>query len=446
MSGHAAERSVCLCIVVAALVLLPAAPAQGILVETDRELYEPGEAIRITGDIEAVPTGGAVTIRILNELGGGDILQVTPNKAGTFEAVVEKRLADGWYTIQATHNDVVSVPIAFRVGQLVVPVEPEVVEPEVPEVVEQPETAVPVKPPEPKKMAGSIIDQISRFVDDVGLRENWPLLLALVGGVAAILVIRKLFRSKLARSQQVGGWTHAEHARQTQQAKPPTSSPGGRSDLKTLLDRTVVVDTNICINYMFHRISMGEGRQASYVRHMRSGKMDGRIPGNIDVALAEGRLCIPETTIREFQSKLHEDVKPEDKTAVGVPVDSKITMYLLVERGFKRLCAMNGFIRLLADSPNVPSIAGYGASELERVREFRKKIEGDHNFGKMKSGRVKAPEDVLDQGDMEVLATAMSVSGKNGLPPCLLTMDSDFTRYAGMILDLGVEIVSGYEE
>ena len=447
MSGHAVECSVCLCIVVAALMLLPAVPAQGILVETDKELYEPGEAIRITGDIEAVPTDGAVTIRILNELGGVDILQVNPNKAGAFEEVVEKHLADGWYTIQVTHNDVDSVPIAFRVGQLVVPVEPEVVEPEVPEVVEQPETetAVPVKPPEPEKTAGSIIDRVLRFVDDVNLHENWPLLLALVGVVAAMVILKRR-KPKRAKSQQAGGRTQAGHTRQTEQAKPPTSHPGGRRDLKMLLDRTVVVDTNICINYMFHRISIGEGRQASYVKHMRSGKMDGRIPGNIDVALAEGRLCIPETAIREFQSKLHEDIKPEDKTAIGVPVDSKITMYLLVERGFKRLCEMNGFIRLLADSPNVPSISGYGDSELERAREFRKKIEGDPNFGKMKSGRVKAPEDVLDQGDMEVLATAMSISGKNGLPPCLLTMDSDFTKYPGMISDLGVEIVSGYEE
>ena len=57
-------------------------------------------------------------------------------------------------------------------------------------------------------------------------------------------------------------------------------------------------------------------------------------------------------------------------------------------------------------------------SDLARVIDMRKNLEGKNDLGQTRSGRIKKPEDVLDDGDMKILATAMSFSdkGRNTVP------------------------------
>ena len=145
MGGHmVAERGrTCMCIMAAALVFLTPIAAQGLVLQTDREQYESGQAIKISGNVEGVPTGDAVTIRTIDPYGSiQGIQQVNVSKAGTFESVVDKRLAGGMYAIQATY-DGVNALVSVQVNQPAA--EPEV-GPAGPEDAEQAELAVDERP------------------------------------------------------------------------------------------------------------------------------------------------------------------------------------------------------------------------------------------------------------------------------------------------------------
>ena len=212
-------------------------------------------------------------------------------------------------------------------------------------------------------------------------------------------------------------------------------------------NKIIVLDTNVIINYLFYKIPAGKGLQETYVRHKRSNKMDKKLLYTIDLVIEQGRFRLPKKAVEEFQALLHRDLDVSDKEAIGMPLAGKITMYNLIETELKQMNReKHKMIQPLLDSQDAPCKVGYEESNLTKVREMRKKLEGTNDLGKMKSGRIKKPEDVLDEGDMEILATAMSFSDKDAVP-YLYTMDSDFIKHKEMILeDLGVEIVGEYED
>ena len=171
------------------------------------------------------------------------------------------------------------------------------------------------------------------------------------------------------------------------------------------------------------------------------------MPDRIDRVIDKGAFCMPKTTISEFMSILNGQIGEKDKKDIGVPAESKITLYQLMEKEFEELQKKSKLIQILRESPNIPNIGGYRDSDLEMITTMRKTLESSFNFGKAKSGRVKGAENVLDRNDRKILATAMSYIDKSDLPVCLLTLDGDFLNYRGTIFgDTGVEIVRGYKK
>ena len=425
MSGLvvAEHGRICMCAMAAALVILPAISAHGLVFETDSEQYDPGQPVVISGNVGVVLPGNQVAILIWND--AGELVyvhQVSVDVEGEFAAVAELPPGDGWYTIQATYNKVQSEQMGFRVGQPAVPVEPDPVEPEevepaIPDVAEQPEpdTVVVVAPPEP----------------DIPDQDFWILL-----ATAIILVLSFVWLVK----SLVG------RLKNRQKAEKPESKPVKRKDPRKLEDITVVFDTNICLNYMLHRISAKTKQQKKYVKNKRIKGMIRDMPDRIDRVIDKGAFCMPKTTISEFMSILNGQIGEKDKKDIGVPAESKITLYQLMEKEFEELQKKSRLIQILREIPKIPNIGGYRDSDLEMITTMRKTLESSFNFGKAKSGRVKGAENVLDLNDRKILATAMSYIDKSDLPVCLLTLDGDFLNYRGTIFgDTGVEIVRGYK-
>ena len=216
---------------------------------------------------------------------------------------------------------------------------------------------------------------------------------------------------------------------------------------KITRNRIIVFDTNVCISYLFHKISAGNGLQEKYVRRMRGRKMAKKMLYSIDTVISEGRFRLPERMVNEFQSILHRDLDDGDKEAIGLPVGAKITMYDLIENELKQLNReKHKMLQPMLDSSDAPCKVGHKESDLARVVDMRKNLEGSGDLGKTAHGIPKKPEDVLDDGDMEILATAMSFSDRDAIP-CLFTMDSDFIKHKDMIMEeLGVEVVGEYDD
>ena len=476
----------CLCMMAAALALLPATSAHGLVLDTDSEQYDPGQAIMIFGNVGVVPTGNQVVIEIFNDDNNNRVYtdQAGVDEAGEFEAVANIPRVDGWYIIRATY-DGVSALRALHVGQLAVPVEPEGVEPavpafpEVPVVAErpEPETFAPVRPPEPDNpiwlgLLWAINMALEWYLDQhLAVKVMLWLAISLVSMSVLFLLVDNLKRAlrRMIRGSVMRGNIRRPPIPSTRPSGGPgdgktdgggpgdgktdgggpgdgKTDGGGPGDGKILDGRTVVFDTNMCIDYMFHRIPKGDKRQQTYVKHKRSEKMNDNLPDAIDAAIADGRFCMPKTTIREFRRKLRRKISDNDKKDMGFRLRDTITMYQLVEKEFAQLRENSRLIQILMDSPKISNISGYGSHDLERARGMRKKLEGRNYLGILSPSLVKESGDMLDDGDLEILATAMSFSGKRGLPTCLLTMDGDFINNRETILgELGVDIVSGYK-
>ena len=78
-------------------------------------------------------------------------------------------------------------------------------------------------------------------------------------------------------------------------------------------------------------------------------------------------------------------------------------------------------------------------SHIEKAGENKAKI------AKVENNRAenKFP---LDEGDGEILAAVLTNS-TDARPICLITMDSDFTRFVGEIRErIDIEIVSGFQD
>ena len=227
----------------------------------------------------------------------------------------------------------------------------------------------------------------------------------------------------------------------------PRSDDDWLAASKITRKRIIVFDTNVCISYLFHKISAGNGLQEKYVRLMRGRKMAKKMLYSIDTVISEGRFRLPERMVNEFQSILHRDLDDGDKEAIGLPVGAKITMYDLIENELKQLNReKHKMLQPMLDSSDAPCKVGHKESDLARVVDMRKNLEGSGDLGKTAHGIPKKPEDVLDDGDMEILATAMSFSDRDAIP-CLFTMDSDFIKHKDMIMEeLGVEVVGEYDD
>ena len=226
----------------------------------------------------------------------------------------------------------------------------------------------------------------------------------------------------------------------------PESDDDWQAASKITRNRIVVFDTNVCISYLFHKISAGDGTQEKYVRRMRNRKMAKKMLYSIDTVISEGRFRLPERMVNEFQSILHRDLDDGDKKAIDVPIGAKITMYDLIENELKQLNReKHKMLQPMLDSNDAPCKVGHKESDLARVVDMRKNLEDSNDLGKTAHGVPKKPEDVLDDGDMEILATAMSFSDRDAIP-CLFTMDSDFIKHKDMIMEeLGVEVVGEYD-
>lgn len=419
MGGAVAGSSVVyVSFVILALALIPAESAHGLVLWTDSETYESGQRIIIFGNVEVVPTGDAVTILILSENNTVmDILQAEVDETGNFAGAATIKLPDGRYFLQSTYNDVPGAPASFQIGPPEVDVEPEAVEPVKLEEPEEPETATPTGPPESAP--------VQLDLPSIGFElPQWAWIALVIAAIATALAFWR------TRKRGSGG-------AETWQSRHKEDKRSG--------EKIVFLDTNICISYMFLRITAGAGPAGQYVMLKRAQKMNTDLPSKIDKWLHQNRLRVPDTTTREFASVLYYPISEKEKTAIGVPIDSKTTMYDLVGDELGQLNQENRFIQLLLDGSDSTIAASYSDSDLERVKSVREKLKIDD--ATMKSGRIKKQEDVLGEGDMEILATALSFSKKTGAKVYLLTTDSDFLkRGESLRKHLGVEIESGFAE
>ena len=224
-----------------------------------------------------------------------------------------------------------------------------------------------------------------------------------------------------------------------------------------LKGKYIVFDTNICINYMCVRFSqdMEMSPKAREMFNSRGGDMEPDIPDCVDIALDEGRICLPTKTTTEFHGRIQELIDDKEIEWADRPKLKKSTLLDILLGGRKK------------DTHNV-TIKGFRGSDLDTVKgmydEFAAdtsprmvrnmnkmydKLIGNANGDKTEIARIKKMKEdkksPLGDGDAKILATALTLSAELK-PLCLITMDGDMLRVARDIKDrIGIEIIGGYK-
>ena len=225
-----------------------------------------------------------------------------------------------------------------------------------------------------------------------------------------------------------------------------------------LKGKFIVFDTNICISYMCGRFAQ-DMEMSSKARKLfngpKGGNMDPDIPDCIDIALDEGRICLPTKTTKEFYGSIQRFIDDKEIEWADRPKLKK-SMLLDILLGGRRKGTHN------------VTIKGFRSSDLDTVKEMYDKFAVDtsprmvRNMNTMYVKLIKKAkndeteiarinkmredkESPLGDGDGKILATALTLSAELK-PLCLITMDSDMSHVAADIKDrIGIEIIGGYK-
>ena len=224
--------------------------------------------------------------------------------------------------------------------------------------------------------------------------------------------------------------------------------------------KRVAFDTNICINYMCVRFLDDDGmsdKARDFFMKRKSGKMYPDIPDCIDAALKDGAVRLPWKTITEFNGVINgfitrdKKMDEDDKQKL-----EKARLFKIIFESYEISAHSDITIGPNPDDPvNVEKMFdGFAKSthpgmkkKMEEV--YQKRLDkADKDKAKIAEvERARADKKFpLGKGDKEILAAVLANSTQPS-PICLITMDSDFTRFVGEIREMiGIEIVSGFQD
>ena len=222
--------------------------------------------------------------------------------------------------------------------------------------------------------------------------------------------------------------------------------------------KRVAFDTNICINYMCVRFLDDDGmsdKARDFFMKRKSGNMYPDIPDCIDAALKNGAVRLPWRAVTEFVDFIkgclkRKDIDLDDRQKLeeaglfkiifesqGISAHGDITIGPKPDDRVVVVRMFDGFAK--STHPGMEEkMASVYKKRLEKAGEDKAKI--------AKVERARAEKKFpLDKGDKEILAAVLANS-TDASPICLITMDSDFTKFVGEIREsIGIEIVSGFQ-
>ncbi len=425
--------------------------------ESDMDLYGNDQAIRLFGNIGYAIADHPIVIQVFDERNNlVDLDQVQTDSSGGFEATVGPIRDDGSYTVHAKHEFAGSTWMTFTIGQ-----PPEAVSEEAQEPV--PETGD--APPETE----DAVPTVEETVQHAPMASEELLLLPVVLiSISVIIPLWYLYRSLRSEAQaeheeaMSSGHDWFREPQPETEAKLPSVSTRGMGALEAgrsatmakLKGKYLVFDTNICISYMCGRFAqdmeMG-AKSRDMFNGPKRGNMDPYMPDCIDIALDEGRICLPTKTTTEFYGCIQRFVYDKEIEWADRPKMEKSEL-LAILLGFRKNGTHNATIKKFHKS-DLDVVKGmydeFAADTSQRmVRNMNKmydKLMRKAKDDKIEIARINKMKDdkesPLGDGDAEILATALTLSAKLK-PLCLITMDSDMSNVAADIKDrIGIEII-----
>ena len=455
--------------------------------ESDMDLYGNNQTIRLFGNIGYAIADHPISIKVVDERNNIVKLgQAQTDASGDFEATVGPIPDEGSYIVQAEHEFAGSAWTTFTIGQLQLP---EAVQEAEGQTVPEPEDVVPLPAAETGDAASQSEQSTEREIitDIVDDSEDWLqflLILALehpyttIALVVSIMVIvfiitrivRHIRRAKRRNAKIASVPQHRPVAKADTPAvrtptvlkaeRPATPQAGKTGFAAKLEGKRVAFDTNICINYMCVRFldydEMSDKARDFFMKR-KSGKMYPDIPDCIDAALKNGAVRLPWKTITEFNGVISGFITRDKK------MDEDDKQKLEKARLFKIIFesyefSAHGDITIEPKKPddlvNVEKMFdGFAKSthpgmkkKMEEVYQKRLGKAGEDKAKIAEVERARADKKFpLEEGDKEILAAVLTNSTKPK-PICLITMDSDFTKFVGEIREsIGIEIVSGFQ-
>ena len=192
-----------------------------------------------------------------------------------------------------------------------------------------------------------------------------------------------------------------------------------------LKGKYVVFDTNICISYMCGRFAqdmeMG-AKSREMFNGSKGGNMDPYMPDCIDIALDEGRICLPTKTTTEFYGCIQRFIYDKEIEWADRPKMKKSAL-LAILLGFQKKGTHNVTIKEFRGS-DLDTVKGmydeFAADTSQRmVRNMNKmyaKLITKANGDKTEIARINKmredKESPLGDGDAEILATALTLSAE----------------------------------
>ena len=209
----------------------------------------------------------------------------------------------------------------------------------------------------------------------------------------------------------------------------------------------------MCVRFSYDDEMSDKARD--FFRERMSTNMVSGVPDCIDAALKDGSVRLPWKTIKESNGVIKGFIRDGKMETVDRPKLKKARLFEIV---FESYSSEHGDI-----------VMGFDADGLNRVKRMfdgfaedphpgmKEKMENVYDLHIEKAGENKAKiaeveksraekKFPLDKGDGEILA-AVLMNSTQASPICLITMDSDFTRFVGEIRKrIGIEIVSVFQD
>ena len=453
--------------------------------ESDMDLYGNNQTIRLFGNIGYAIADHPVSIKVVDERNNIVKLgQAQTDASGDFEATVGPIPDDGSYIVQAEHEFAGSAWTTFAIGQLQLP---EAVQEAEGQTVPEPEDVVPLPAAETGDAAAQSEQPteqeiITDIVDD---SEDWlQFLLMLAWGhpyttialVVSIMVIvfiitrivRHIRRAKRRNAKIASVPQHRPVAKADTPAvrtptvlkaeRPATPQAGKTGFAAKLEGKLVAFDTNICINYMCVKFLDDDGmsdKARDFFMKRKSGRMYPDIPDCIDAALKDGAVRLPWKAVTEFGGVIGDFIRDGKMNVADRQKLEEARLFKIIFESHEISAHGDITIEPNPDDP-VRVERMFDGFAKDTHPGMKKKMVGvytkhlsDANGNKAKIAEVERARAEkkfpLGEGDKEILAAVLTNSTEPS-PICLITMDSDFTRFVGEIRErIGIEIVSGFQ-